>query len=182
MGEGTKEPVLVHLKSGENKCSTYALRGLDTVDTRVSFHEDILNTCEGFHLENGEVDVYIETPEAGGNSVGIKYIQLYNSRTRWSPFITCQLPRYFQRVEREKVGPFTCKVPQNYRLQKVMLSVCDVVHGGTDSTIKMEICSGGNCSKSILDSNNNDFERGDWMEYGPEILKNCTNFKVSCQF
>ena len=91
------------------------------------------------------------------------------------------MPDNFWRIEREKVGPALCSVPTDHQLKSVKISVCDVVHAGTDSGIKLEICEdvgSTNCCSTTLDSTKNDFERGDWMEFGPDILKSCTNFKV----
>lgn len=177
-GGGSSGPILVHLESNGEKCATYALRNLEESET-TKITEDLLNTCEGFQIGNYEVNIFIENFD--GDSVGVTYIQIYNFVDITTPLINCKLPDKFWRIEREKVGPVTCSVPTDHQLKSVKMSVCDIVHGGTDSGIKLEICEevgSKNCCKTTLDSTKNDFERGDWMEFGPEVLKSCTNFKV----
>ena len=177
-GGGSSGPILIHLESNGEKCVTYALRHLEKSKT-TKVKEDLLNTCEGFQIGNNEVDVFIEN--LNGDSVGVEYIQIYNFVDITTPLINCKLPDNFWRIEREKVGPATCSVSTDHQLKSVKMSVCDVVYAGTDSGINLEICEevgSRKCCKTTLDSIKNDFERGDWMEFGPEVLKSCTNFKV----
>ena len=177
-GGGSTGPILVHLESNGQKCVTYAMRNLEVSKTKL-FKEDLLNSCEGFKIEKNEVNVYVEN--IARDSIGVAYIQIYNYVDISSPLINCKLPEEFWRIEQEKAGPFKCSVPTYHQLKTVQIGVCDVVHAGTDSGIKLEICDeveSTNCCKTTLDSSKNDFERGDWMKFGPEVLKSCTNFKV----
>ena len=135
-GGGSVGPILVHLESNGKKCVTYALRRLK-VSQSFKFKEDILNTCEGFMFENNEVTVYIENPKKNHDAVGVTYLQIYDYVDQTSPLINCKLPSSFWRIDGEKAGPAKCSVPNDYQLSMVKLGVCDVVHAGTDSEIRL---------------------------------------------
>ena len=68
-GGGSSGPILVHLESYGEKCVTYAMRHLKNSKT-TKIKEDLLNTCEGFQIENNEVNIFIENLD--GDSVGVE--------------------------------------------------------------------------------------------------------------
>lgn len=149
----------------------------------------LLRDCEGFMIEDNQYSIYYQ----GKWNIHHAYkyldsVSIYGSRFKLiTPMDTCHLnsfefcnvSSFIQTFENIFITSIL-QIPNEFRVSSLHFGVCDVTHGGTDSSISLEICSNGKCCNSgILDKNVNDFERGDWMKYGShELSWECRNFPI----